>query len=171
MSIIIPIESQPNFPRADLTESNAAIIELVLANTSIVEAGHLSAETVSRMFKAGHASIIIAAQRLDYDANQIEAIDFGVSALETISGLMLAIPEEDEVGDITVNAAALTSCFSERDLRRFADKAVDTFVDSTPITADVISVAGRRFFGGMTSYALLGAAMASQFEADCTTAA
>jgi len=164
------LEPQPDFPKVDLTEDNALMVELMLSNTAVVEAGHVSAEAVSRLFKLGHTSIISAALRLDYHDGRIGAIDYGVSAMETISGLVMAIPEEDEVGDITVNAAALAQCLGVRDLRRYVDDAVDRFVEATPLTAAVVNTAGQRFFGAHSSYVVLGAAVTSQFEDDSMAA-
>ncbi|HRJ05996.1 MAG TPA: hypothetical protein PK096_00290 [Candidatus Saccharibacteria bacterium] len=164
MLLLKEFESQPDFPKVDLTDDNAAFLELMLANGDIVAQVHLEAENTWRVFKIGHQSILRAVPRLDYDSTQDKAIDYGTSMFETMSALVNSKPG-DNIFKISDMASALGGVFDEAWLRKYFLDAYDCFQNQTPRAAEVVRSASR-LNSALTEYAVLGAAISRHFDID-----
>ena len=167
MNSLITAEHQPGFPAEDLTDSNAAILEILLANLMVVEERHLATERVSWAYTVGHPSILKAATTM-YEGDHSSAIDHGVKVFESMVSFV-ATPS-DRLAPFAAEKAAiqlLKGHEDREDLWHYAIDVTDDMKQSVPRTAEVVSSASERFFGKLTSYALLGAALSRQFELDC----
>jgi hypothetical protein len=170
MSLITGIEAQPNFPKEDLTDDNAAILELLLSNRDLVGESHVISEQTSWIFKVGHRVIATVASGILEKDDRLEALDHGTTIFEAMSGLLTATP---------VNSSALfavetqAAAWTQADAAQSADyqqEAYEAFHRDLPKAEEVVTIAAARFYPHFTGYALIGAAMARQFELDCIDA-
>ena len=170
MSIITGIEAQPNFPREDLTDDNAAILELLLSNRELVGESHAISEKTSWVFKVGHRVVnAVAAGILERDG-RLEAVNHGTTVYEALSALLAAAPTRtSELFAVEMQAATWTQADATRAVT-YQQEAYAAFHQELPRTKEVVESAAGRFYPHLTSYALLGAAMARQFELDCVDA-
>lgn len=166
--MLVRLEPQPEFPRQDLTESNAELLELMLANLGLVETMHVAAENASWVYKLGHPAMRRAGERLQALQSKSEAFSHGVSAYEAIAALLSTVPERCEGLTVNVNAVAIAIKMPEDDLVDYIDEARQRFDTETPRTAAVVDSSARRFFRGIAGYAVYGAALARQFELEGT---
>jgi hypothetical protein len=170
MSMLVRLEPQPEFPNQDLTEPNAELLELMLANASLVETMHLAAESASWVYKLGHPAIRRAGERLEVLQSKSEAFSHGVSTYEAIAALLSTVPERCEGFTVNTNAAAIAVKMPEDKLVNYIDEARQHFLAETPRAAAVVDTSARRFFRDVASYAVYGAALARQFELEGTEA-
>lgn len=166
MSDFVTLQPQPDFPREDLTDSNAGMLELMLANAMIVYRGHQSAEKVSYVFSVGHRAIMAGNSRVfDGEHNKISAINLGVSSYETIAALV----GDEGQGDfftVNTNGAALATVHGDYQLIKYQQEAYERFLSETPRAAEVVSKSAGRYHGHLAYYAVYGAAIAYRFELD-----
>jgi hypothetical protein len=160
------MEAQPNFPRVDLSESNAEILEFLLASKEQLEIGHEGAEAMAWVYKVGHRAMRLAFENTAMPNSVQGAVDHGVVTYEAICMMVGHLP--DSRNFFTVNAQAVTIAH-----RRTADLLVDYiaearegFARELPRTMTVVQEASGRFWGPMARYAVDGAALARQFELD-----
>ncbi|HEY1085239.1 MAG TPA: hypothetical protein VGE34_00750 [Candidatus Saccharimonadales bacterium] len=163
--LITGIMHQPNFPVEDLSESNAELLELMMANPDLVMRSHAALEQFSYMFVVSHKSINTAVGHAIDDARRLAALDHGVTTFEAITAM---VDGHARVSDsIPVHNQALRLVhFDPRDLEKHFDLSCAEFQEQTPRTAEVIRVSSARFHGHLTDYALLGAALSRKFERD-----
>lgn len=163
----IGITPQPEFPFHDISEANAAFVSVMLANNDIVNTGHLTAESLSWTFRAGHPAMTAAAKRILVDQRQAEAFDHGIAMFETMSALVKQdIASYSYELTVNVGAANLAVRMPEDDLRDHIDDARQRFAADMPHATEVIQEAANRHFSYIGGYALYGAALARQFELD-----
>jgi hypothetical protein len=167
MSIITGIEAQPNFPREDLTDDNAAILELLLSNRDLVGESHAISEQTSWVFRVGHRVVnTVAAGVLERDG-RLEAVNHGTTVYEAMSALLTAAPTDtNELFAVEKQAAAWTEADTTNAVT-YQQEAYAAFHQDLPRAKEVVEAAASRFYPHFTGYALLGAAMARQFEIDC----
>ncbi|MCB9819797.1 hypothetical protein H6796_00605 [Candidatus Nomurabacteria bacterium] len=79
--LITGITPQEDFPRVDLSEENAELLELMLANLELVNSGHEMGEGVSWMFRVGHPAVVVGLGRIYDKPELLEAIDHGVKSM------------------------------------------------------------------------------------------
>lgn len=165
MAMVI-LETAPDFPRTDLSETNAQLLELMLMSADIVERGHTSAEQISWVYRAGHPAMRKAAKRLLSSESQAEAFDHGVSSYETIAALVHSAPSYCDMFTVNTNAVALSSALSPDQLVDYIDTAHQNFVQQLPRAAEIVLDSSKRFYRTVARYAVVGAALARQFELD-----
>lgn len=164
MSIITGLEAQPRFPYEDLTDNNADMLELMLANIELVEHGHTAAEDVSWVFRVGHPALMDGIDRV-YDAPKVDAVNHGITTFEALSAMVTSeTPLTHDFFVANARAAELSAKFKERDLRDYIDRSIEAFQTETPKTTEIVARSSRRFYGSLTHYAVLGAALSRQFE-------
>ncbi len=163
--VISSVETQELFPYEDATDSNAQHLSLMLANKLLVETGHKAAENVSWAFRVGHPSIERGTQRI-FDGGYIEAISHGIAVLEAMNVYLNGM-YADRSNALVVNLSAheLLSGAEAR-LRNQAISSLQEFKERMPRTTEVISDASQRFFGPLTEYAVLGAAIERKIVLD-----
>lgn len=163
--LITGIVHQPDFPKVDLTDDNAALLELMMASREMITNGHAIAESLLWSFRVGHASILQSSERAYDEVDWQLAIDHGVTTFEAIAAMVGG-------GHIQSNSFPINSegvRITQLDVDGFRDhgmSALDKFHQQAPRTAEVISMSSRRYHGPLTTYAVLGAAMSWQFERD-----
>lgn len=170
MKLITGIEAQPQFPHEDLTDDNAMILELLLANRDLVDASHVISEKTSWVFKVGHRVVSrVAAGVLEQD-ERFNALDHGTTVFEAMASLLTAAPTRtSEFFAVEAQASAWTEADANK-LISYQQEAVEAFHRDLPRAKEVVASATSRFYPHLTNYALLGAAMARQFELDCLAA-
>lgn len=161
--IITGLSPQPRFPREDLTDENASLLELMMANHELLERSHTAVEQLSYLFQVGHKSIRSRASHLFDDTDRIAALDHGITSFEAITAM---VDGSSMVSDIIPvhNQALRIMHMDETELGSHIDQALDDFRQQTPRTAEVVRASSSRFHGPLTTYALLGAAMSRHFE-------
>lgn len=167
MSIITGIEAQPHFPHEDLTDDNAMILELMLANRELVGEIHTISERTSWIFKVGHRVVSrVAAGILDRDS-RMDALNHGTTVYEAMAALLAAGPTRtSELFAVETQAAAWTEADATQALT-YQQEAYEAFHRDLPRAKDIVTSAAARFYPHLTGYAVMGAAMARQFELDC----
>lgn len=166
MNLIPGLEPQPSFPKKDITDKNAGMLELLLANEEIVLIGHEASEKLSWVFKVGHPAIVRGAGRIHDDSRKLAAVDRGVAIFETATTMLTSNPPDMDWSTVNTNGVALATAFNSRNLEAYADTAMHNFTENMPLTREVVEKSAARFFPYFTTYAALGAALARQFELD-----
>ena len=170
MPLITGIEAQPNFPHEDLTDDNAAMLELLLSNLGVVTECHSMSESTSWVLKVGHLVVGQVAQKVLERDGRLEALDHGAVAYEALSMLLSTEPvKTTDLFAVHSQVGAWTTADTTKAIG-FQQEAVESFQRDLPKTKEVIASSAARFFPHFTSYALLGAAMTRQFELDCVDA-
>ncbi len=167
MELITGIELQPEFPKEDLSENNALLLELLLANQPMLQAAHTAIKEVSWISRVGHPTINRCANNLYEDSTQEEAIDHGIVGYEAIHSLVVPTIERVHSFATERQSIRLLRDFDIEELRNHALDTADDFTNTLPRTSVTIERMSKRFIGNMTHYALLGAALARRFELDC----
>lgn len=163
--IITGISSQTNFPFEDLDENNAAILELMISNIDIVNQSHKLADSISLAFRIGHMAILSATQKNFDKERAMKAIDHGVASFESISAIIGAAPTNKDTLSIN-RQATLLLMLKGLDLENYLDENLEGFRREMPLTTEVVSTSAARFYGHMTEYAVLGAALSRKFDID-----
>lgn len=163
--IVTGITHQPNFPREDLSESNADMLELMLANQELLQLSHEAVEQLSWIFKIGHRSIVYSAANIFDEDERLAAINHGVVSFEAIAAMVGGNVMDSNIIPTNREAVRLLQLKTTR-LSNYFDEALEDFRDRTPRTAEVVRASSARFHGPLTTYALLGAAMSRRFELD-----
>lgn len=164
--LITGLHAQPSFPSEDLSDTNACMLELMLANDPFVESTHLGVEKISWMYKVGHAVVLAGARRI-YDDEPIKAINTGASMFETISA-MVASDITAGASGFSVNSIATDIAYSKEEARLvdYTLEAVEHFRADLPRATEVVLEASKRKHHALRHYALMGAALERQFSID-----
>lgn len=164
MSLLETLTAQPHYPHEDLTDTNASVVELLVASTALRETMHEATEAVSIPSRIGHASILSIARDEYEQTLRVDAIDHGVRSFEAIKALVVA-GSATTSPDIHATTRALLILRGTH-YEHYLDNAVGLFAETMPRTREVIHISSRPVCGYFTDYALLGAALAWQFEKD-----
>lgn len=162
------IESQPRFPQEDLTEDNAAVLELMLANRELAQMGHSEGEQFVPAFQLLHPAALRGTARVHDDPTRLEALDHGVASFETLCMLLAAnVAAHPRVAAVVAarfagQGTAVTS------VERYLYQSLETMRVEMPRTTEVVLSSSQRFFGYFTEYALLGAALTRQMELEAS---
>jgi len=161
--LIIGITPQPNFPVEDLSEDNAELLELMMANRDLLTRSHDTVEQLSYLFLVGHKSINTTVEHIFDDNHYLEALDHGITTFEAITALVDGHALVSDI--IPIHNQALTLIhLDQHELDDHFDSSLTEFRQQTPRTAEVVRSSSARFHGHLTTYALLGAAMSRKFE-------
>jgi len=135
--LITGITSQSNFPREDLTDANADVLELLMANEQILDTSHEAVEQMSWIFRVGHPTILHSAKKIHDDSSRLSALDHGVKSFEAITAMVCG---EIAVADIlSTNREASRLLHLEPNLTgNYLDEAMEDFQQETPYTAEVV---------------------------------
>lgn len=160
------ITPQPDFPRVDLTEENAEYLTLVMANHDKLQSGHMIAETTHPLFPATHAALAVASEHMFDNPENLRALEFGIRGLEAITLFVLANPLEPELKVLESNIVNIMRPSNIAGARGYFERVYQEFQQETPRTAAVISESAARYIGSQVGLAVLGGAVARQFELD-----
>lgn len=158
------LDHQPKFPEQDLTQSNAAFFEFFLQNQALVDASHSGAERSNLLFNLIHLAATQSKDTFIEDSHHA-GFTHGFTLYEIMSSL-IAPRTDDYFSDITAMAATRSLNVALRTKRQdeLFNCARDEFIDTQPVTAEVIGRAAERYYPGIAHYAVMGAAIERQFE-------
>lgn len=166
MSLLEIVHPQPDFPKVDLSETNADFFSLALANPDILHSGHIVAETAYPLFPATHGSLAVAAEHLFNDPDNVRAIELGIRTLEVISLYVLSSPLEPDHETLRHNVIGIVKPSNTYGTQAYFERVHAEFLEETPRTASVIAESSARFIGARASLAVVGGAVARQFGLD-----
>lgn len=169
---IVTLEPQHDFPREDISDSNADMLELLLLNGEMVELSHLSAEKVSYLYQIGHKGLVIAAaSHIDDQARQ-RAFSYGITTFEAVAALVRPDIDISAHNDaIRINPEVLgAQQHLEYKFLDTVDKVRDSFAADLPRTRSLVGQSAARFCRDYPDYAITGAAVARWLELDATAA-
>ncbi len=161
--LLVGVEAQPRFPQEDLSDDNAALLELMLANREIAQMGHVGGEQFVPAFQYIHPAALQGAKRVYEGVARIEAVDHGVATFETMC-VMTASLTPINGAEAARNSMLFAAAFDDAQIGLYMADSLDTFREQLPRASEVIKLASYRFFGSLTEYALLGAAITRRIE-------
>jgi len=162
------LEGQPEFPYVDISEGDAAILELLLQNLDILRPTHENAESTNRIYMLSHAAFeLLARKQFDHE-KQATAFSHGITTYEAIA--TLAKPSIAVAPSLATIATQFVHTHQS-----LAEEIVDTVVEARgsfertlPRTVAVIGESATRYYRGYQDYAIGGTAVARQFEVTTT---
>lgn len=171
MNLVMP-EYQPNFPKEDISEYNAEIVQVGLDLDSRF-AMHDAVKPQSYLYLFGHDVIntVINEERRLID--QQIATSEGVALYETIASFVRPITDDaihNNNGLVLATSSELVAAMRKSHFSTMYD-ARDEFSEKMPRTHLLISRKAMEFLGRDTDYALTGAALAWKLETETAAAA
>lgn len=159
-------EPQPEYPLLDLTLSNKLSLASEMTNRLLVEQQPDSATQKQLELKVDHPSITVNASEIR-DGYYIDAIGHGLAMLTAISVSVDGLrPSAADVFRIDTGADKLLIAAHDGRIGDDALEALQVFEEQMPHTREVIVVSSKRYFGSLTKFALLGAAIERQMILD-----
>lgn len=160
---LIILEPQLDFPEADLSDSNAAFLELFLQNQQQVEIMHPEVEKSRLLFELAHAAAKQAQANFPQDDHHA-SFTHGFTLYEIMSSMVA--PKIDEVSRTSVHVAAghFNLALQAHNRTDILTDARDEFMAQQPRTAEVIDLASKRLYPHLSYYAVIGAAIERQLE-------
>lgn len=165
IDVLARLKEQPDFPQEDLTDTNAEFLSLMLANAGMLARGHGNAEKEYPIFIGTHQPLVIASENVFTDADKARAIDFGIKAFEAITLFVNARNPQASLVALEHNINGIIHPANTNGVREYFEEANDSFREAMPRTVNVIHESSKRFVGS-TALAVLGGAVARQFELD-----
>lgn len=154
---------QPDFPREDLTDSNADILELMMANLQVVKEQHKIADQLSWSFRIGHSALVISSSHVFEEKQHLAALNYGITVFEAMAASVGAGIMRSDTQGVIARTHELTQ-FDGREMREYQDGASEDFAIAAPRTAEVVKISALRFHKHLATYALIGAALSWRFE-------
>lgn len=164
-SLLMGLEAQPDYPAKDLTDSNAELLSLMLANPTLAHGGHVAIEQCVPAFRLFHPAAMGSADRIFDEGRHLEAIDYGVVCYEALCAMLAAKKEKLDIR-IAAKVCALLERTTAGSIERYVHDAADEMRHELPRTADVIHEASARHYGYFANLAVTGAALAWRMELD-----
>ncbi|MBC7868569.1 hypothetical protein H7X69_00095 [Candidatus Saccharibacteria bacterium] len=165
---IARIETQPNFPQGDITDHNAAMIEILLQDSSFVERAHECSETHVLLYKLVHHALKQYGIANNFPLANHLAFSHGAAAYETMATLVRPIAPRYDHFQTAGQAASIADLLHDgaNATMLFVD-ARDRFVSEQPLAAETIKLASKLYDIALPEdYILLGAAIERQLEMD-----
>jgi hypothetical protein len=157
------LDHQPNFPEEDLTQNNAAFLEMFLQNQELVNATHPQAESTQLLYKMAHWTVQESKDVFE-DPNIYASFAHGFTIYEIISSLVAPKPQLAEDASVVAATRGLMTALKSSKRIDFMTDAYDEFTNLQPRTSEIINAASSRFHNGLTYYSIMGAAIERQLE-------
>jgi hypothetical protein len=165
MALLHGIEIQKDFPSADISDSTAEVLELLLLNRELIGSFHTSAEFINFLYRFGHRTLDLTANPHLDDMARLEAFSFGIESFEAIAALVRPVLGEEYPDDETATRQVMSVHLAlDNDFATTLVDAKDRLKQELPKTTHVIGQSALRFCGRNTDYALSGAAIAREVE-------
>jgi hypothetical protein len=164
MPLIQGIEIQKEFPKRDISDTTAELLELMLQNQELVEAFHTQAELASFLYKFGHRTIDLTARPHFDDDTRLRAFSFAIGAFEAVGAFVRPQPGDTHTEEAALHQIVTVNRSLDSDFASALVDAKDRMKDELPRTAHVIAQSALRFHRSHTDYALSGAAIAREIE-------
>ncbi len=159
------LETQPDYPADDLTDGNAELLSLMLANPKLANDGHVAIEQCVPAFRLFHPGAMGSADRVFTGARHLEAVDYGVVCYEALCAMVAANKEKLDIR-IAARVCALLERATPMSIETYVHDAADEMRHELPRTAGVIHEASARHYGYYANLAVTGAALAWRMELD-----
>ena len=157
------LDYQPEFPEVDLTDNNAAFLEVFLQNNTIIEAAHPQAEKHQLLYEIAHSLVKDSKDNFN-DESHYAGLTHGFTLYEIISSVVSPQPLQLEKPALITAAKGLTWALHSSRFNEYLTDAYDDFTHQQTVTAEVVSNAASRYHPGLTHYAVMGAAIERQLE-------
>lgn len=165
MALLHGIEVQKDFPKADISDDTAAMLELLLLNRELVDSFHTSAELINFLYRLGHKTLDLTANPHLNDKARLAAFSFGIETFEAIATLVRPTLGDSYPDNETATRQIMSAHVTlDGDFATTLVDAKDKLRQDLPRTTHVISKSALRFYGRDTDYALSGAAIAREVE-------
>lgn len=160
---LITIEPQPDFPRVDLTDGNASLLELMLQNTEIRTNSHQLAENTVAPYGPAHQALILMARRHLTQENTY-GIHAGATTLEAITAIVQPHFREYDTRKTFQHTVSLSLVDELDEALALLESAGERFSKEQPNTRDVVLAVATRYNRTIGKSAILGAALVRQIE-------
>lgn len=165
---IARVETQPDFPRNDITDYNAAMVEFLLQDSDFIERAHQQSETHVPLYMLVHHVLKLYGIANDFPLASHLAFSHGAAAYETMATIVRPIAPQYDRYQTAGQAASIADLLNDgaNATILFAD-ARDRFVSEQPNAAEAIKSASKLHGIPLPEdYVLLGAAVERQLEMD-----
>ena len=159
------LDYQPDFPEVDLTENNAAFLEIFLQNNMLVEASHPQAEQYQLLYRMAHIAVTESKELFNDDSHHA-GFTHGFTLYEVISSIVAPKPPQVEPVSVLAVTRGLNIALRSDKLTDYLTDAYDDFTSTQKLTTEVITGAANRYHTGLVHYAIMGAAIERQLELD-----
>ena len=166
--LLIGLTMQPDFPREDLIDTNASMLELMMANLQIVREHHKIADALSFSFRIGHSALMKSSLQVFDDKSQLAALHYGITVFEAVAASVGAGIMRSDTQGVIARTHELTQ-FDGREMGEYHEGASEDFALAAPRTAEVVKISALRFHKHLATYALIGAASSWRFEQSIPT--
>ncbi len=165
MPLIKGFELQKDFPKADISDNTAEMLELMLLNRDLVDAFHTSAELINFLYRLGHKTMDITARPHIDDRDRLEAFSYGIETFEAVGSFVRPLLGDAYPDDEVATRQIMTVHKSlDGDFASTLVDAKDRMKEEMPRTTHVIAQSALRFYRPHADYALSGAAIAREVE-------
>lgn len=167
----IHLEPQNDFPLTDISDRNAASLELLLADPIIRDVCHQTAERNSTLYKLSHRVLRELLPTIsEFSAEDVQCFNQGVIQYEATSSLINPAPGEQKSYLDNSDAAGYVLYLLHHDEHfNYFDRAHSRLLNDQEIFSDILTSitihAGRR----AVESTLMGAAVQRQIEIDALT--
>lgn len=163
MTELVTLQPQENFPREDLTDENADLLELLFLNRTAFNESHIAAERYSPLYKIGHG-ILVAASRPYVIQHESEAISHGIGAYESIAKIVSPIERGYQNTMLARSHIEMAYLAVNGNFEQETGNLANLFRNHLPNTSRVIEATADRFHSGAIDYAVVGAALAYELD-------
>ncbi len=161
-NLITGIVPQHDFPKVDLTDSNAAVLDFLLRDREFTQATHVATEENIFLYRIAHPALLLIGENgFDSSANLVR-FDAGIRFHEIVSGMMSpTLRQYDEGTAVKLTRRALDRVEYVHPITTLLDMR-DAFMDTQPNTSDLL----RSVIPGVGEAGIMGAAISRQIDLD-----
>lgn len=160
------VSKQHDFPYVDLLPKNTEKLKLVLQNREVVFVNSLRARGSCSAFPVLRRAIEPRLIDCKYDRTALSAIDHGMHLFEAMVNIVRPDSVPVDTDKLRVNTDKLVNNPTEQILQ-YNVLAKANLLDMFPGVYEVVNGASERYYPKLAHYAVLGAALSRQFQADC----
>lgn len=161
---------QPEFPKQDLTQENAALLGLLLQNGDFRRDFHQAAEHNFKLYSVAHLALITTSRR-ELDETVAKGINIGTTTYESIAAAVRPGSVDYPEQAILEQTGALSLYRHKNQIIDLFVNARDEFIEAQPRTVDVILEVTGRYNRSLGESAIAGAAVTRQMELQSLPAA
>lgn len=167
----IHFEPQSDFPRSDISVSNAAMLEALLRDPGVQETAHDNIERSSIMMRMAHRVFsTMLATTPEFNSKSAYWFSAGVTQYEAASSLLrLSDTHHPEYYDSITPAHHMAHLLHHNNQNEYFTRSYLDFLEEQPLFSDVISSVTEETIDKQRSaveHALYGAAVQRQIELD-----
>lgn len=162
---ILSVEFQPDFPKQDISDTNAELLEILLLNQTFIEKSHSLAEKNQELYGTLHTTAKKhEAQFPVGNPDPHTSFLYGMSLYEVTAGFVRP-PSENKNHVLTFARTSLgTILRSSHAIDSLVDAMYDMREAQPKLARVIITAAGRAYSLKTAEYALMGAAIERDFE-------